>query len=295
VNTPGALYDWLPTFTDAAGYPAPAHSDGVSLLPSLTKSGKQKDGLVYVEYFQNQSSPAFEEFHPAHRNRKRNQMQLIRFGDTVGVRYDIQSAADNFEIYDVVRDPQQTKNLATLRSSAMIQQRMKDRVLQVRKPDAGAPRPYDSAFVPPVPAKKTNQGVKCTIYEGNFPWVPETTTLKSSGKKKAKSAAAAVSGKKKNGLLFIEGYINVPAEDEYTFYISAAQHAILRIHSVTVVDADYGYEAGTERSGKIRLAAGLHPFRLYYTVKGGDNKVLSLAWQSRLFGKQGIPASVFRR
>jgi len=30
------IYDWLPTFTAAAGAPAPANTDGVSLLPALT-------------------------------------------------------------------------------------------------------------------------------------------------------------------------------------------------------------------------------------------------------------------
>src|SRR5690606_24486777 len=51
VDSPNASYDWFPTFLDAAGLPAPVGVDGVSLLPALTKTGKQKPSLIYSEYF----------------------------------------------------------------------------------------------------------------------------------------------------------------------------------------------------------------------------------------------------
>src|SRR5690606_25871425 len=41
VTTPSMLSDWMATFCDAAGAPAPARSDGVSLLPALTGKGHQ--------------------------------------------------------------------------------------------------------------------------------------------------------------------------------------------------------------------------------------------------------------
>ena len=35
-NTPSQFQDWMPTFTELAGLPGPARSDGVSLVPTLT-------------------------------------------------------------------------------------------------------------------------------------------------------------------------------------------------------------------------------------------------------------------
>ncbi|MEO6135163.1 MAG: arylsulfatase, partial [Ginsengibacter sp.] len=112
IETPSMLSDWMATFADVAGVPIPARTNGVSLLPSLSGKGKQKDSYVYVEYFESEKTPGFEQYVPAHRNRKRGEMQVIRMGDFVGVRYNIKSANDDFEIYNIMTDPQQANNLA---------------------------------------------------------------------------------------------------------------------------------------------------------------------------------------
>jgi arylsulfatase A-like enzyme len=293
VTNPSGAHDWLPTFTAAAGVPAPASSDGVSLLPSLTKTGKQSNSLVYIEYVQNEATPAFKEFDPQHRNRLRNQMQLIRFGDTLGIRYDVKSANDDFEIYNVVKDPQEIKNLAGNAGMNAIQNRMKERVLQVRRPQADAPRPYDNEFVPAVTKIKVQPGLKWKAFNGTFPWVPNTAALKSTAKGIAKSPSAKVYNSNKNGVLTFEGYIKIHEEGEYSFYLTAAHSAYLRIHDASVIDADFGYAAGTERSGKIKLKAGLHPFTLYQTVKTEGSSELIFKWEGNGKAKQEIQSEVF--
>lgn len=114
VNTPSMLSDWMATFADFAHIPVSARTDGVSLLPSLAGKGKQEKSLLYVEYYGGDRTPDFKAFEASRRGKKRGQMQLIRMNDLVGVRYDIKSADDDFEIYNVVKDPKQTKNLAAL-------------------------------------------------------------------------------------------------------------------------------------------------------------------------------------
>ncbi|MEJ7672659.1 MAG: sulfatase/phosphatase domain-containing protein [Chitinophagaceae bacterium] len=293
VTNPSAAHDWLPTFTAAAGVPAPASSDGVSLLPSLTKTGKQSNSLVYIEYVQNESTPAFKEFDPQHRNRLRNQMQLIRFGDTLGIRYDIKSANDDFEIYNVVKDPQETKNLAGNAGMNAVQNKMKERVLQVRRPQADAPRPYDNEFVPAVTKIKVQPGVKWKAFNGTFPWVPNTATLKSTAGGIAKIPSAKVYNSNKNGVLIFEGYIKVAEEGEYSFYLTAGHSAYLRIHDASVIDADFGYATGRERSGKLKLKAGLHPFTLYNTVKTEGSSKLIFKWKGNGIAKQEIQPNFF--
>jgi arylsulfatase A-like enzyme len=295
VQTPSGVHDWLPTFADAAGVPAPANTDGVSLLPSLTGVGKQRNSTIYIEYAQNQSTPNFQEFAPQHRNRKRNQMQLIRFGDTLGVRYDVKSGKDNFEIYNVAKDPQEIKNLANNPGMDAVQNKMKARVLQMRMPDTSAPRPYDNDLVPAVADRKTEAGIRWKAYYGNFPWLPDVATLTSSATGAALQPDVSAGKRANNGVLFFEGYLAIPADGEYTFTIRADAGVLLRIHDATVIDGDYGYVPGLEKTGTIRLQKGLHPFRLYYTLKSGNKPLLYFEWEGPGINKQSVPASIFWR
>ena len=51
IDYPCAIWDWMPTFAEMAGVPAPSWCDGVSLLPTLTGSGTQRDkGYLYFEF-----------------------------------------------------------------------------------------------------------------------------------------------------------------------------------------------------------------------------------------------------
>src|SRR5699024_1122771 len=202
VTQPSIFYDWASTFIDVAGGIPPERMDGVSLLPTLTGEGYQRNPLIYVEYYHNGRTPNFKEFAPNHRGRRQNQMQMIRVGDYVGVRYNIHSAKDDFEIYNVIKDPQETNNLAvkpeedimvkvknyfttrTFNTISELQKYMKAHVLQVRRPNVAlsftergtAHRPYDSTLIPAVKAN-VMQGVNWKFFKGNFSWIPQVATL----------------------------------------------------------------------------------------------------------------------
>jgi len=294
VNSPSGSHDWLATFTDAAGVAAPARIDGVSLLPSLTGKGKQEKSTVYIEYFNNVATPRYEEFDAKHRGRKRNQMQLIRFGDTLGVRYNIKSHKDNFEIYNVVKDPKQTNDLSKNKGMDKVQNKMKETVLQVRMTDTSAARPYDDDFVSALQSRKTLPGIRWKGYTGDFPWVANVLKLKPSETGSSQSPSAATFKNKNISEVLYDGFLEIPKDGEYTFYIRADAGALLRIHEATVIDADFDYGEGAEKSGKIKLKAGLHPFRLYKTIKPGEKQVLNFMWKTDGINKQAVPANVFR-
>jgi arylsulfatase A-like enzyme len=178
ISEPSGQWDWLATFAELAGVPAPAASDGVSLVPSLTGRGPQKPGTVYVEYFESGKTPQFQDFAPNHRGRTRQQMQTVYCDGYKGLRYDVKSAADDFEIYDLGKDPQESRNLAGDPKFAALQTAMKARVLQVRKPDPSAKRPYDDALVPAVAEEpETEPGLTRSLYTGAWPWMPDFRTL----------------------------------------------------------------------------------------------------------------------
>lgn len=312
VDDPSISYDWAPTFIEIAGAPPPERMDGVSLLPSLTGAGRQISSHIYVEYYEGGKTPAFKEFAPAHRGRVRNQMQLLRIGDYVGVRYNIQSAADDFEIYNVMEDPQELNNLATtpdkkIRTGrpaswgiparttvSQLESYLKATALQERRINASAPRPYDSALIPAVKSKVL-AGISWKEYEGVFPWLPQPLALQPAAGGHGPAPDIHVRTKDDNVMLFFEGYIRVPQSGEYTFYLNAAGKAFLRIHDAQVIDADYKYAEGTERRASARLEAGLHPFRLYYYHQATGKPSLDLEWSGPGIPRQQIPATVFFR
>ena len=279
-----------------ADFTAPASTDGVSLLPSLTGKGKQRSSSVYVEYFEGGITPNYKEFEPSHRSRRRNQMQLIRFDNIVGVRYDVKSADDNFEIYDVVADPKEAKNLGKDPNFSALQQQMKDKVLQVRRPDAEAPRTYDDALVPALINNKVVNGITWKAFKGNFLWLPEVKSLNPVAVGVTDLPVVGKTNQGKGDVYSFEGYIKVPADGTYTFYLTADTKAFLRIHDAAVIDEDFGYIAGTEKEGKIKLKAGLHPFRIYCSTPAElKTALLKLQWEGLSIVKTTIPANIFYR
>ena len=294
--TPSEFPDWMPTFTDLAGLPGPAESDGVSLVPTLTGAGIQRPSTIYVEFDDPYTTPSYPEFEPDHRGRARNQMQVVGIDGLQGVRYDIASQTDDFEIYDVVHDPKEATNLALNPAYAGLQQQMKDRVLELRRPDPTAPRPYDNELVPAVSPSPVTHGAEWSAYTEFFPWVPELTSLTPSSSGVIGQPTLAVRPRDNDiGLLFT-GYIAVPSDGNYTFYLSTDTGALLRIHDATVIDADYGYSSGTEVSAAVNLKAGLHPFRLYYMRRdAAAPPALSLSWSGPGISKELIPGSAYYR
>ncbi len=299
VDDPSINYDWLATFADAAGLIPPANSDGVSLIPSLTDEGTQQEGLVYIEYFQGgRPTPRYDDFIPERRGRKRGQMQVLRLGNHVGVRYDMQSADDDFEIYDVPEDPGQEHNLAAGPESnpeiSALQKQMKERVLQVRMPNETATRPYDEALIPSVEKEEITSGVQWKSYQNSAPWVPSVASLTPADSGYINQPKALV-GARENGAIYITGYIRAPKDGEYSFSLTADEGALLRLHEATVIDADYGYESGTPRTGTVQLEAGLHPFHLTYLKSKKDKPLLNLEWSGPGISKQAVSAGVFFR
>ncbi|WP_276168176.1 sulfatase-like hydrolase/transferase [Zobellia alginiliquefaciens] len=292
ITSPSIAYDWLPTFTEAAGYPAPVNTDGVSLLPSLTGKGEQKESLIYVEYNQGRKTPEYEEFSTNNRGRERKQMQMMREGDIVGIRYNIKGADDDFELYNILDDTHQSKNLASHPDMAVLQLQMKERVLQIRMPDTTAARPYDHAMVPSISIPDVVKGLKWTSFESHSPWLPKVDDLKplSSGK----SSTPTLKEMEEKGTIFLfEGFIKVPTDGRYTFHLTATSNAFIRIHEASVIDADYGFDTGSTKEGSMNLKAGFHPIRVYCKKSNTGKNNIKLEWSGPSVAKEKIPESAF--
>ena len=89
----------------------------------------------------------------------RNQIQSIRVGDYVAVRYNIATAADPFRLYNVVADPHEDADLSGLAANAARLAAMSNLCAEVRMPNPTAPRPYDSELMPAVTGVWTTNGM----------------------------------------------------------------------------------------------------------------------------------------
>ena len=95
-NFVGASWDFMPTFAELIKQPLAVPTDGVSILPTLTGKGKQKEHAFL-----------YWEFH------EQGGRQAVRMGNWKGVREKVFSDPNGpVELYDLNKDPKETKNLA---------------------------------------------------------------------------------------------------------------------------------------------------------------------------------------
>ena len=291
---PSGQWDWLNTFAAVAGVPTLAASDGVSLMPSLTGRGRQMPGTVYIEYFERGRTPKFSEFAPAHRGRERGQMQNIYLNGYMGLRYNVKSADDDFEIYNLAKDEQEAHNLAGSPEFSSLQTAMKARVLQVRKPDASAPRPYDRARVPSVATEPPGvPGLTWSLFQGDWPWMPDFRTLAPIRKGEAVTIDLSMAkGTEPFGVAFT-GFFHAAQDGDYLFTLDSDTGAMLFLHDIRVIDEPMKNSAG-KFSGSVRLQAGWHPLRLYYRHEGAGQPQLELTCQAGGAGEYKLTPDVFR-
>ena len=270
-NAPSQFHDWMATFCDFAGINAPARIDGVSLVPTLNQVGKQRKGIVYVEF---------------------NNQQGLYLDGYKGLRMKATGHAVDFEIFNTMDDEPESNNLAgTNESFKDLQKRMKDEVLRIRMPNKHAKKSYDCELVPGLDISKKNlsNGVGVKTYLGEWDWVPEFNQMSSEDSYLEKNINVKSLPAEKNAGLLFSGYIQIPEPGDWTFHCEASGSLIFKIHNKLVIDGDYKYD-GTEISTTLKLDQGIHPYRLYYKTSS-KKPSLGLQWEGPSVAKGSIPAN----
>lgn len=268
MKSPSAFQDWLPTIANIAGLPAPAFSDGQSFLKTLT-SGKET-GLrsVYIEYFEPNKTPAYTDFDISHRNKIRKQMQLLRTGDTVAIRYDIKNGQDDFEIYDINKDPQQKNDLSKNYNLVNYQRWLKEEVVKRRMPDSSARRPYDTVLIKGLEYNSNfKKGIKYSFYKQDFKWLSSIDGLKPVKTKIVSDYSQVRLEKSEKGMVYVEGYFNAPEDGEYTFLLRDTNSFVMKINESILFNNNEGFKAEYTTQNTIMLKKGLHPYRQYFFKK----------------------------
>ena len=225
------FWDWMPTFAEAAGLVSPAQSDGVSLLPTLTGVGTQRSrGYVYVEYFVKARNPASAEVFARKGVTGRGQQQLLRIGDFVGIRTQIESSSDPLRLYNVASDPHEDHNLASDPAHAEILRHMKEMLPAVRRPESSAPRPYDTDFLPAVTTEVKAGVLDARVFEGTWPWVPDLDALTPARTSRVGGLDLSVRTRDEAFGIQFSGYLRVQTAGQYTFYLASDAGAQMWIH-----------------------------------------------------------------
>jgi arylsulfatase A-like enzyme len=297
-DVPSSFWDWLPTFADLGGLVPPAQTDGVSLLPTLTGGGIQRNrGFFYWEYAFGpaKSGPQFPVDAQLFRRKQvtgRGQLQAVRIGEYTAVRYEVTNSAAPFRLYNVVTDEHEDHDLAGDPTNATLLAHIRDLVKQLRRPAPGAFRPYDRDLVPAVTVAGITNGVlDYALYEGSWPWVPDFDALAPVSSGKSSGLDLSVTKRTSDFGIKYTGYINVPVDGKYTFYLRDDSGAQLWLHEAHIIDDDFNHN-GAQVSSSILLQAGLHPIRLFYRGASGA-AMLDLQYSGPGIAKQPLPLSSF--
>jgi S1-C subfamily serine protease len=146
-------------------------------------------------------------------------------------------------------------------------------------------------LIAPVTAK-VRPGLAVTAYLGNWTKLPDFAKMRPVAQGVAARPVAAISLPQNDayGLRF-SGYLQVPSDGLYKFYLRSDDGSRLQVDGSTVVDND-GAHPALESAGLLRLKAGLHAMQLDYYEASGD-QALQISWEGPNLEKQEIPAAVY--
>ena len=162
-----------------------------------------------------------------------------------------------------------------------------------------APRPAPDTVVRPVVGEAVLPGLLAKAYLGDTDAAPlkdiaepaiaaktvENVNIESAAKLKELFGRPEYIG------VAFSGFIEIPADGDYTFFTNSDDGTLLYIGDTLVVDND-GSHATQEQTGRISLKAGKQPFRLYYG-QGRSEAVVTVSWSGPNLPKQVIPPSAF--
>jgi hypothetical protein len=286
------FWDWMPTFAEVAGLVPPAASDGISLLPTLTGQGTQRDhAYLYGEYFVNMKNKAGADVFARKNVTGRGQQQFVRIGDWAGVRVQIKNANDPIRLYNIAKDPHQDHDVAGDPENAALVARMTDLLVTARRPNDSAPRPYDNVLLPAASGTTATNGVvDFAVYEGNWPWVPDFDALTPVRTGRVAGLDLSVLTREVNVGVKFSGFIEVPADGDYTFGLTSDGGAEMWIHDAHLIDDDFRHN-GAEVSASIKLQAGRHPFRIFYRHAAGK-PLLKLEYSASSLTRQPVTPKI---
>ncbi|RFP66829.1 T9SS C-terminal target domain-containing protein [Hymenobacter lapidiphilus] len=139
----------------------------------------------------------------------------------------------------------------------------------------------------------TVAGLQYAYYEGSWNALPTFSSLTPVKSGTVAEVTLAPRNRNDNFALRYSGYVRVPTDGQYTFYLNSDDGSQLLIGSTLVVNND-GLHAAREQSGTIGLKAGLHALTITFFEKTGQ-QVLVASYAGPGLSKQVLPAASLAR
>jgi parallel beta-helix repeat protein len=147
-----------------------------------------------------------------------------------------------------------------------------------------------SGLLAAVNPANTVGGLNYSYYQASYVALPNFSSLTPTKTGVSSTFTTAVASRTYTYALNFTGYVNVPADGQYTFYTNSDDGSKLYIDNILVVSNDYVHAPG-EAYGNIGLMAGKHAITVgYFQQLGGSTLIVSYAGPG--LSKQTIPASV---
>lgn len=139
-------------------------------------------------------------------------------------------------------------------------------------------------------SEKQLEGLNYHYFEGEFSQTKDikNATLNKSGISSQFSIAKSQSNE--SFAFLFDGYLKVPTDGLYTFYLESNDGSVLYLDDRILIDND-GAHGNYEKTASISLRKGMHKIALSYFQQGGG-KGLKVCWQGEEFDKSEIPSSV---
>ncbi|WP_345955768.1 family 20 glycosylhydrolase [Mucilaginibacter sp. PAMB04168] len=147
------------------------------------------------------------------------------------------------------------------------------------------------SLAPAATATASYNGLTATLHKGLFKQVSRIST-KPDSVFSVSSIVVPQSIKAPAFAVKYSGYINVPQDDIYTFYLTCDDGGVLTVANRLTVDND-GLHSAVEKSGQVALKKGLQRFKLDF-IEGGGGYTLKLQYSVKGQKAQDIPESWFK-
>jgi hypothetical protein len=139
----------------------------------------------------------------------------------------------------------------------------------------------------------TSNGLDYQYYEGTWDYLPDFNSLVPVQSGMTNGLSFSVTRRNDNFALQYTGFIDIPADGYYTFYLSSDDGSKLYVGDLNLINND-GLHAQSEASGRIGLKTGKHAITITFFEKQGE-EILNLSYEGPGIGRQMVPASKYYR